>query len=454
MAKAIVGQDFHRGLYNIFNPFNPLEPGDIAYVDCQDVRGDGDIRMQLGNSIVLSDQLVYRLYTGHMGAGKSTELKRFKKYLEEKNFYVVYFAAGDDLEEEDIQHTDILLTCTRYLIEAFKDSANANSLVNWLKERWQSLEELASTEISFDQANIELGISQFAKVTAVMKTSPSTRQKIQQEVEKHTPSLIEELNKFIAEAKRKLADKYAGIVVIADNLDRIALVFDQASQRSNHEQIFIDRSEQLKRIQCHMIYTIPISMVYSDKATILEDRFGLIQSLPMIMTHTPDGKEYQPGIDRLKELIKRRIQIVSKKITLDQVFQNEDILKTLCLMSGGHVRNLILLMRTALERTLTLPISNKEAQRAITEMRNTYRKAINENEWQILAKVYLSKEKLNAYDYHKLLFTRCILEYHLVENDSIKPWYNIHPLIFDIEEFQRALQLEKNKMLITQVNHK
>ncbi|MFN6462280.1 MAG: P-loop NTPase fold protein [Nostoc sp. DedVER02] len=439
-----MAQDLHRQLYNMFNPFNPLEPGDLAYVDCQEVRGDGDIMMQLGSSIVLSDQLVYQLYTGHRGAGKSTELKRLKEYLEKKDFYVVYFAAGDDLEEEDIQHTDILLACTRYLIEALKDSANANKLVDWLKERWKSLEELASTEISFDQANIELGISQFAKVTAVMKSSPSTRQKIQQEVEKHTPSLIDELNKFLAEARRKLSDRYSGIVVIADNLDRIGLVFDQASQRSNHDQIFIDRSEQLKRLQCHMIYTVPISMVYSERATILEDRFGLIHSLPMIMTHTPDGREYQFGIDKLKELIEKRIHIVSKKLKLNQVFQDEKVIKDLCLMSGGHVRNLILLIRIALERTKTLPVSHKEAQRAITEMRKTYRNAINENEWQTLAKVYLSQQKSNSYDYNKLLFNRCILEYHLVENDNIKPWYNIHPLIFDIEEFQRALEKEEN----------
>jgi hypothetical protein len=238
-----------------------------------------------------------------------------------------------------------------------------------------------------------------------MKSSPSTRQKIQQEVEKHTLSLIEELNKFIAEAKLSLSQKeYSGIVVIADNLDRIVLVFDQASQRSNHDQIFIDRSEQLQRIQCHMIYTVPISMVYSDRAIILEDRFGLIQSLPMIMTHTPENNEYQPGIDKLKKLIEKRIKIVSKNLTIHQVFENEEILKKLCLMSGGHVRNLILLIKTALERTLDLPIPNKAAQRAIIEMRNTFRKAINENEWSILAKVYISKEKSNNYDYHKLLF--------------------------------------------------
>ncbi|WP_027402064.1 P-loop NTPase fold protein [Aphanizomenon flos-aquae] len=436
-------QDLHKHLYNAFNPLNPLEAGDAAYVDCQEVRGADDIVIQLGRSIVLSDQLTYQLYTGHRGAGKSTELKRLKKYLEEQRLRVIYFAAGDALEEEDIEHTDILLACTRYLLEDLKDSANANPLINWLKDRWKSLQELASTEISFEQTSVEAGITQFAKVTSVMKSSPSSRQKIQQEVEKHTPSLIEELNKFIDEARLTLASQYSGIVVIADNLDRIALVFNQVSQRSNHDQIFIDRSEQLKRLKCHMIYTVPISMAYSDRATTLEDRFGLIQSLPMIMTHTRDGQEYPPGIDKLKEIVEKRIKVVSNQLNLNNIFESEEILQKICLMSGGHVRNLILLMRTALERTLQLPISDKAAQRAITAMRNTYRKAINENEWQILAKVYLSKEKSNNYAYDKLLFNRCILEYHDVQDDDIKPWYDIHPLIFDIEEFQRALEKEK-----------
>lgn len=441
-----MAQNFHKQLYNSFNPFHPLEPGDKAYVICDKVRGDDDIVNQLGRSIVFSnsDQPTCQLYTGHRGAGKSTELKRLKQYLEKNGFYVVYFAAGDDLEEEDIQHTDILLACTRYLLEALKDSADAKPLVNWLKNRWKSLEHLALTEISFDEAKIEVGISQFAKVIGVMKASPSNRQKIQQELEKHTVSLIEELNKFIAEAKTKIADKYTGIVVIADNLDRIALVFDRASERSNYDQIFIDRSEQLKRLQCHIIYTVPISMVYSERATILEDRFGSIQTLPMIMTHTRDENEYQLGIDKLKEVIEKRVKLVSDKLTLDQVFENKEIIKKLCLMSGGHVRNLIFLVRTALSRTENLPISAKAAQRAIIDMRNTYRKAIHENEWSILATVNLSKNKLNNDDYKKLLFNRCILEYHLVQDDNIIPWYDIHPLIFDIEEFQRALQTEMN----------
>jgi hypothetical protein len=433
-----------KRIYNAFDPFRPLEADDPAYVNCQKVRGDGDILIQLGQAIVLSDQVTCQLYAGHRGAGKSTELKRLKKFLESNQFYVVYFAADEeDIDPEDAQHTDILLACTRHLLEALKDSASPQRLVNWLKDRLQSLKDLALTEVSVEDVTVEGQISQFGKISAVLKAAPSTRQKIRQEVETHTPSLIDALNEFIIEAKCKLASKYSELVVIADNLDRIVPIFDEEGKRSNHDQIFVDRSEQLRKLKCHMIYTVPISMVYSDRATDLEDRFGTIQALPMIMVCTPDGKDYEPGLEKLKELIAKRISKLDANLPLEQVFQDDKVLKNLCLMSGGHVRNLMLLMKNAVQSTPKLPISSSAVQRAIAESRKPYRRAINDNEWSTLAKVYLSKEKPNNNEHRKLLLNRCILEYHSVIGSDIKPWHDIHPLIFDIEEFQKAMNREK-----------
>jgi hypothetical protein len=45
----------------------------------------------------------------------------------------------------------------------------------------------------------------------------------------------------------------------------------QESGRTNHEEIFLDRSEQLKALDCHLIYTVPISLLYSDQAVELQD---------------------------------------------------------------------------------------------------------------------------------------------------------------------------------------
>ena len=123
-------------LYNAFDPFRPLPAGDPTYVDCREVRGDGDILEDLGKRMRRSDRMTCQLYAGHRGAGKSTELLRLKQYLEEQKFYVVYFAADEeDIDPEDAQYTDILLACTRHLLEDLKNSANPAPLLNWLKDR-------------------------------------------------------------------------------------------------------------------------------------------------------------------------------------------------------------------------------------------------------------------------------------------------------------------------------
>ncbi|MEQ8756325.1 MAG: hypothetical protein RID09_22820 [Coleofasciculus sp. G1-WW12-02] len=186
-----------KRIFNAFDPFRPLPPGDPTYVDCEEVRGDCDILIELGRSILLSDRVTCNLYAGHRGAGKSTELLRLKADLEQQKYYVVYFAADDeDIDPEDAQYTDILLACTRRLLEALKDNAKPDPLLNWLKYRWGSLKDLALTEVTFESLSLESQMLQFAKLTANLRAVPSTRQKIREQVDANTVSLIEALNEM------------------------------------------------------------------------------------------------------------------------------------------------------------------------------------------------------------------------------------------------------------------
>jgi hypothetical protein len=212
--------DLLSQLYNAFNPFEPLPAGDPKYVDCQDVRGDADILQELGNRMRLSDQNTYQLYSGHRGAGKSTELLRLKKYLENRQFYVVYFAADEeDIDSEDAQYTDILLACTRRLLKDLKEIASPRPILDWLKNRWDDVKDLVQTPIEFDSLAIEAQLSQFAKLTANLRAVPELRQKIRQKVNPHTVTLIQVLNEFLGDAKQNLPNGYTKLAVIVDNLD-------------------------------------------------------------------------------------------------------------------------------------------------------------------------------------------------------------------------------------------
>ena len=79
-------------LANAFKPV-PLPAGSPFYVELKAVRADADVCQDLGRKITrsLPTDYTHQLYTGHRGGGKSTELLRLKKYLEQKNCFVVYF---------------------------------------------------------------------------------------------------------------------------------------------------------------------------------------------------------------------------------------------------------------------------------------------------------------------------------------------------------------------------
>lgn len=447
MTGSIPAGDFAilRGLYNAFDPFRPLPAGHPAYVNCREVRGDEEILVALGRQITFAERTTHQLYTGHRGAGKSTELQRLVADLRRQGFRVVYFAADeDDIDKEDAQYTDILLACTRHLLRDLKGSAE-NPIWRWLQSRMQALTEILQSEISLENLSIDAQITQFAKLTATLKASPDTRAKIRQAVEPHTMSLIEALNQFIADGMKALGQSPDRLVVIADNLDRIVPSRANDQARSNHELIFIDRSEQLRSLDCHMIYTVPISLVYSSRGTDLQDNYDSeSQVLPMIMVRTPSGEVYEPGLAKMRELIAKRIyghDLVPASWGLaDKIFQDQETLDNLCLMSGGHVRNLMTLMQETLKQLDRLPITAMAARRAITTARNTYRNTVYHEQWPLLARVHRQRDILNDTAHRELLFNRCILEYRYVDDeDEVQCWRDVHPLIRGIKEFKAAL---------------
>jgi AAA ATPase domain len=431
-------------IYNAFNP-RPLTPGDPAYVDCRDVRGDVDIVKDLGRSIRRSEELTYKLYSGYRGTGKTTELLRLRDELETKEFFVVYFAADEeDLSVQDAQYTDILLACTRNLIKQLKN-VDPSPIADWLHSRFDDFKDILFQEIKLDKLSIEAQLGLFSKLTTSIRSEPSQRQKIREKVDPHTETLIESLNKFLEDASQKLPEGKKQIVIIVDNLDRIVPIFRDDNGRSNHEEIFLDRHEQLKALKCHIVYTVPISMIYSKWATDLKDNYGIPEVLPSVMVRDEQGTPHEPGLNKLKEAISRRINPDKSVDLTTEIFESSDILNLLCQMSGGYMRDLIQLMQTSINQVDSLPITRRAVLRAIDELRDIYKRAVEESQWQYLAKVHKDKNINNDNNYRALLFNRCLLEYRYIDADGRKKtWYDIHPLIEDLSEFKESLKTYDN----------
>jgi hypothetical protein len=161
--------------------------------------------------------------------------------------------------------------------------------------------------------------------------------------------------------------------------------------------------------------------------------------LPMVMTETRQNEINPEGIETLKSIVGSRVWAIegAEAMSLEtQIFDSRETLERLCVMSGGHVRNLVLLVQTAIKynKEESLPIEANALEQAIRQLRKTYRDTVNEDQWALLATVHSSKQSPNDDIHRSLLFTRCLLEY--LDEES---WHDVHPVLRDVPEFKAAL---------------
>lgn len=109
-------------------------------------------------------------------------------------------------------------------------------------------------------------------------------------------------------------------------------------------------------------------------------------------------------------------------------------------MSGGHVRILMQLMQGAIDQIDALPITSDAIQIAVEEARDVYRRSVYDREWAALAQISHTQEICtDDVDHLHFLLDRYVLEYRYYdEKKRLQRWYDVHPLIEDIEKFQKA----------------
>ena len=136
-----------------------------------------------------------------------------------------------------------------------------------------------------------------------------------------------------------------------------------------------------------------------------------------------------PGVDAAMALV-------------GDIFRNQpETLDQLCLMSGGHMRNLMLMAQEAIKQTDTLPHRQEtgapghyQGPQYLSQRR--IRRPVAD-----LARVHQTKEILNDEAHRELLFNRCILEYRYIDDEGeIVCWRDIHPLLRGVKEFKAALE--------------
>jgi len=112
-------------------------------------------------------------------------------------------------------------------------------------------------------------------------------------------------------------------------------------------------------------------MVFSPTATALVNVFGRRPDvLPMVKVANPEGTDNPAGMEALCEIVRKRL--VAAQVEQQTAFDSTDTLKYLCRMSGGHVRNLLILIRSACTVAGALPLTRHIIEQAVRGMSNDF----------------------------------------------------------------------------------
>jgi hypothetical protein len=294
-----------------------------------------------------------------------------------------------------------------------------------------NVKHLLGSEVEFEKLDLDAKI---AKITATIKSSPNARHEIRKALEPNVSNLLSAANDLLDEAETRLrAQGYENLVLIVDNLDRIVLRQLPDSQFNTHEQLFINRGAQLAEIRCHVIYTLPISMVFSPKATAFQNIFGRRPDvLPMVEVIGRDGKDNPAGMEKMRDMVRRRFEVAT--VGMDAAFDAPSTLDDLCRMSGGHVRNLLILLRSACDWLDDLPITQDAVGEAVQGLCNDFERALSDPEFfKVLHQIEQSKDLPGSAHDQMLLYNLSVLEY-----SDENPRYAVNPAVRTLDKFKKA----------------
>ena len=462
--------------YKATNPSRTLDirnPDDRQYyIDFSAVRG-GEIIRELKDNITFfsPDEPTCVLFTGHIGCGKSTELLRLKAELEDEGFHVVYFESSEDLEMADVDIGDVLLAIARRVSQSLAELKVAEP--KGLKELLRGAAKLLQTEIELSAeaqvpgvgkiaantegkfsveagvpgvgqvtASSDQGFSLVAlgigKITAKAKNDSALRERLNQYLGPQKTKLLEAINQELLEpaiASLKQQGK-KGLAVVVDNLDRIDNR-QKAWGRPQQEYLFVDQSEYLARLKCHLVYTMPLALKFSNDYGNLTQRFPEEPKvLPMVPVQLRDSSDCTQGIELLKQMVLTRafpeLNETQRLDAITQLFDSPDTLHRLCQVSGGHARDLLRLLNDWIKKERKIPLTRDTLEAVIRSRRNEMAMPISDDEWELLRQVRSRKKVSGDQGYQTLIRSRNVFEYR----DPEGSWFDVNPILAEAPELQ------------------
>lgn len=427
--------------YNRCMPYEALDPDDERNVDL-DALGDatGDYVRginwadKLLGEIALSEKPVFKLFTGHPGSGKTTELRRLAKRLETPqvgNFLPVLISAEDLIDlANPIEVTDIISAIVFSAEKAVAEKAgdNPERVLNegYLNHFWNWLR---NTDAELKQ--IEFDVPSVAKLIYEMKARPSLRDRIRETAAAHFSKFINDAKDYLKMLNRRVKDvlnREGGMVIIFDSLEKLrGMTANWHEVLASAEKVFSGGAPYIQ-LPVDVLYTVPAA---------LATRITGVEFLPMIKVYDKNRDPFAGGIAAARELIRKRVpDDILKEIFSADIM--EDRLKTLILRSGGYPREMVQMLQMSIAHKQH-PVSEKAFGHIIADISNQYRMIVTGESFSWLTDVAKTKFLTIENEDHRQIADLMLANHAVLRYLNDKLWFDLHPSVYEIPGIQEAM---------------
>lgn len=409
---------------------------DPRYVNTTEARGSQKTLDRLARKfgLLLSDGRFFPplqkhvLFFGHVGSGKTTELRHYAKTLNGADrFLAVEVDITVELDRNNLKYADTLMAMARALLTSLDDkgiqlgNGALAEMESWFHERILTSEDLKQYALEIKSgAEAKAGIpgllKLFSNFTASFKTNKTYKESLRKVIRNSFGEFVLAFNNLLRIAEQALDDKGVAkrVLFIIDGTDKL--------RGEDTRDFFVHDAEQLLAVEGHVLYTAPLSLKYEGNLT------GKLDSdlvLPMIKLYERDNRRWEPGWRAMRNMLLLRAD--------QSLFDSDAEIELLVEHSGGHPREMLRLLKLCCEFAEQNVIDHDTVNLAVKQLASEYRRFLEPEDYALLASI--DQNNIHAGNderTRKLLYNLALLEY----NDGT--WRRSHPVIRSLEGYRIA----------------
>ncbi len=323
----------------------------------------GELKSQMGEPVKI-------IFSGHMGCGKTTELRQLHQEINSPRAYLsVFIDFQENTSINQFEPEDFFVFLIAGLVERLEASSVPynRSTFDRIAEEWLEESEVRE-ELSKDYKFVHSGESSFwssamrGSLNDLLSSGSTTVRAIRRVIKTKTVELLQKLNEALNEVRLSVLQAGAGrdLLFIVDNSEKM--------HSEKYHALFIENPLLVGGLNATLICSVPIDSFYDIESSKLSNLY-LPETLPMIRVN-------ERSIDALK-------QVIAKRIDEDTFFET-GVLDYFAQNSGGCLRQLFRLVGQAVRQTRGAKIPLEEAEKAAQKLGQELRERLSQRHMQVL----------------------------------------------------------------------